>query len=234
MSLSITIRYPSAVTLFRVPHDVERVRMYADEGENIDFGYTGNSNGTVRRSVIVKGDALPEVYRTDPDHQTPLDKEHQFFWRYINPMLSDEKFSTLYGNTLAWCNGTGAGVRHNWITGANADKQDIAFDAARLCGGAIVPGTRIGNVVHLKSLLLTDRIPDPLECIKHPEWGFWYWGTSVNPSGEVNLITRLGVDGRRYPVRVANITARPITLPARELHQLPTMNMPEATWVAGG
>lgn len=232
MSLSITIRYPSETTLFRVPHDIERVKMYVDAGEQTDYGYRGDSNGKPRKVVVVTGVPRPEVYRVDPDHQTPLDYAHQWFWRRLNPMLSDSKFSTLYGNTLAWCNGTGAGVRHNWITGANADKADIAFDAARFCGGAIVPGEKAGNIVHLKSLLLSDPIPDPAECIEHYEWGYWYWGTSVNPEGEVNLIKRLGIDGNLHSVRIANITRLPIQLPARELHELLPGEMPEATWTA--
>lgn len=232
MSFTIRIFYPDETTYFRVPHDTERIRMYVEEGERTDLRYRGNSEGKVRKVVIDTGVARPEVFRADPDHQTPLDRDHQFFWRNLNPMLSDSKFSTLYGNTLAWCNGTGAGVRHNWITGANADQKDIAFDAARFCGGAIVPGKINGNKVWLKSLLLSDPIPSAADCIAHPEWGYWYWGTSINPQGEINLIKRLGIDGRYHPVRIANITELPIELPADELHWLPEGFMPEATWLS--
>lgn len=232
MSFTMKVYYPSETTYYRIPHDVERVKMYVTDGEDADYRYRGDSSGKVRRVVVETGEPRPEVYRAFPDHQTPLDRAHQFFWRFLNPMLSDSKFSTLFGNTLAWCNGTGAGVRHNWITGANADKKDIAFDAARFCGGAIIPGVRSGGVVQLKSLLLSQTIPEPSECIAHPEWGFWYWGTSINPQGEVNLIKRLGIDGQYYPVRVANITSQPISILADELHELPEGFFPEATWLS--
>jgi hypothetical protein len=229
MSLTITISYPSNKRLFRIPHDIERVRMYVRGDEEEDRRYTGRRDGSVRTSVIDKGDALPEVYRAYPDHQTPLREPFQWMWRGMNPMLSDKTFSSLGGGKLAWTNGTGFDTRHNYILNENVDEQDAAFDAPRFCGGAIVEGVKVNNVVYITSMLTSEPVRNAQDVIDNQS--LWYFGTSVNPSGEVNLITRVGFDGLRYPVRIPNLTRLPIYLPADELHELPLGFIPDPRWV---
>lgn len=229
MSLTLTISYPSNTKLYRVPHDIERVRMYVRDGEDEDFRYTGRRDGSVRNSVIEKGDALPEVYRAYPDHQTSLSESFQWMWRYMNLMLSDKTFSSLGGDKLAWTNGTGFTTRHNYILSENVDAKDPAFDAPRFCGGAVVRGVKVGDKVFVVSMLTSEPVRKTQDIIDDPT--LWYWGTSVNPSGEVNMITRVGVDGLRYSVRIPVLTRLPIYLPTDELHELPAGFIPDPRWM---
>src|SRR5690349_15315699 len=109
MTLTVQVFYPETRRLFRIPHDIEREEMYVVGNEKADFRYTGKRFGTVRKAVFDHLAPLPEVYRLFPSHQIPLNKACQLLWRNINPELSNPRFASLFGNTLAWCNGTGAG-----------------------------------------------------------------------------------------------------------------------------
>lgn len=230
MSLTLTISYPSNRRLFRIPHDVERVRMFVNEGEVKDFRYTGRRDGSVRNSIVEKGSALPEVYRASPDHQTSLSEPFQWMWRYQNPMLSDKTFCSLGGDTLAWTNGTGFSTRHNYILNENVNEKDAAFDEPRFCGGAVVEGVKVSGKVFITSMLTSEPVRSVQDIAENQT--LWYWGTSVNPSGEVNLITRMGVDGLRYAVKIPNLTRLPIYIMADELHELPAgMDIPDPRWM---
>ncbi len=226
-------RFVEEYSYYRVPHDIERVRMYVTGTQKPDLTYMGTHTGSVRKSVMDLKAALPEVYRVDPNHSTLLSAKWQWFWRHLNPKLSDKRFATLFDSYLAWCNGTGNGKRNNYITGDLGHDKDIAFDQARLCGGAIVKGRFNSGRVMIKSILTNDPVPDPVYLIAHPEECLWYWGTSVNPSGQINLITREGVDGQRYPVRIPILTALPIYLPANQFHPLSFAfsEFPDARWI---
>ena len=136
-----------AVQLYRKPHDVE-IRNYNldDKVYGLEFMGAGYRSGPVRDAVLNDPSSnpnkspMPEVYRMYPDHQTPISCAFVRVWREMNPELSVEKFSTLMDPTLAWMNRTGSPPRYNCLTDENRGEKDPAFDAARLCGGALVKG----------------------------------------------------------------------------------------------
>jgi hypothetical protein len=226
---------PPARQYYRVPHDVERV-----DWNKGDLRYrTDGSRGEPRKIYTVNPitgqkeqilNAFPEVYRLAPDHHTVLNCAFQWLWRSINPDLSDKKWSTLLGNKLAWTNNTGFPGHANCVLQEEMSKPMPRFDQARVCGGAILTGTERNGLLWIESMLINNPVMDPQDVLN--DRSKWYWGTSVNPEGEVNLITRPGLDGRNYPVRVPIVTAQPVFLPLVELHKLPiSAPLPDATWL---
>lgn len=232
MTLPITITVgqtlPLSVQLWRIPHDCERIDVQVG---NFRYGGNGYRAGRVRAAVANSGNPMPEVYRVSPDQTTPIGEAHQWLWRGINPDLSNEKFCTLFGNTLAWTNGTGFPGRRNYILQKDMDKELPRFHAAIINGGAVVEGEERYGQVYIRSMLISGSVPFSGELLDDPR--LWFWGTSVNVRGEINYITRLGVDGQYHPVRVPILTKFPIWLPASELHKLPPGFLPpDAKWMA--
>lgn len=231
MTLQITANfgftYPQDIQYYRVPHDIERKNWNTK-----DFLYMGDGyrDGPVRQPVINADDSLPEVYRLDPDIHVILDCAWQRLWRDLNPMLSDRRWSSLLGNALAWTNNTGFPGKRNCITGEDSDEQFPRFDQQRTCGGAIHTGIERSGMLLIDSMLVDNRVPTVEEVLDNPS--FWYWGTSINPHGKINLIPRLGIDGNYYPVRVPNVTKTQVFLPLNELHKLPLgSEIPSPTWL---
>lgn len=216
-----------SVTYYRAPHDLERYNVNID-----NYTYIKSRLGYVRNVVVTGGKSMPEVYRFLPFHHVILTERLQWLWRNINPELSDEKWSTLLGYFLAWCNGTGFGdptdPRANYITGENLGKPDPAFDQARFCGGAIFKGTTIGNVIYITTIPSYNP-PSAEFVLKNSH--LWYWGTSVSPKGDIYYIRRLGLDGTLKKVRIPLITSKAVYLPKTELHQLPEGTFPYPTWI---
>ncbi len=222
----------------RVPHDVERVDVNALIP---DLRYRGNVaeyrndlRGGPPRGSADPGEPVPEVYRLDPLHATIADCAVQRMWRGISPDLSDERWSSLMGGNLGFMNkGAGMPGHYNCITGEGEGLTFPRFDQPRVCGGAILYGTLSNGIYHISSILTSAGVPSAAEAMAHPEW--WYYGTSVNISGEVNLITRPSgenSDGPNVPVRVPLVTAVPVSLPADELHILPPgFISPDPRWM---
>jgi hypothetical protein len=238
---SLQVVHPSVIappTYFRCPHDIERVDWNAKDYRyrgNVD-AYKGDLTGGEPRKIY-SGDgvqimkAFPEVFRLKPDHHTVLDCYWQGIWRDLNPMLSDGKWSTLLGNSLAWTNGTGFPDHRNCITGEEPDAPFPRFDAPRACGGAIFKARKIENgMAWIETLLVTDKSRTASEILASRH--LWFWGTSVNPSGEIGLIRRLGIDGSYHPVRVPLVTTIAVYLPLAELHALADGPLPDATWLS--
>lgn len=95
----------------------------------------------------------PEVFRINPFHSVLLTSPVQWLWRNMNPNMTAEKFCTLFGNTLAFTNGTGFPGRANHILGTDLDENDPRFDQARICGGAVVAEKyRMNGKVYIESI----------------------------------------------------------------------------------
>ena len=219
---------PPVRHFFRIPHDPERVDVRAgDLRYRPNVGMTGR--GWVRKEIVDAGVARPEIYRCRPDQTTPIGESHQWLWRWINPELSPEKACTLYGNSLAWTNQSGFPGRRNYILGRELTAQLPNFHAPLLNGGQIVEGERIGDIVYIKSLLISDPVPTAVSVLA--DRVYWGWGVSINPKGEANLIARLGSDGTNKPVRILWLTKLPVWLPADELHALGAGELPDARWM---
>jgi hypothetical protein len=229
---------PPAVQYYRVVHDVERVDWNAKDLRyrgNVD-AYKGDLTGGEPRKIYGIDPAtglpvrilkpFPEVYRLKIDHQTIINCAWQHLWRALNPNLDNGKWSTLLGNKLAWTNGTGFPGHWNCITGEDAGLPLPRFDAPRICGGAIVTGRVEGSRLWIDTMLVNNPPPPAADAL-------CYYGTSVNPQGEINLIQRLGLDGRYYPVRVPLVTTIAVYLPVAELHALAdNAPLPDATWLS--
>lgn len=226
--MDIQIRLTTKQTqLWRIPHDVERFDM-----DSKDLRYTGKREGIVRKEIRDAGVARPEVFRAYPDHATRLVAKHQWLWRNINPELSGSRWATLLGNTLAWTNGTGFPGHADYVNNRELDQGLPHFHAVLLCGGAIVEGEEDGNRVWIKSLLISEPVISAEELLSSR---MWYWGTSViPPKGDINIISRLGIDNTYKHVRVPLITTERIWLPKDELHKLDINKpLPSPTWIAG-
>jgi hypothetical protein len=219
--------------LYRVPHDIERVNW--NEG---DFRYRGNvtqyaidpHGGPVRAPVIERNKGLPEIYRLDPDHHVILDCYWQWIWRKLNPELSNKKWATLLGNMLAWTNNTGFPGHYDCINKVDTNLPFPRFDQARINGGAVVVGDVVNGYLLIETLL-TDRKNLTASQILASPW-LWFWGTNITPKGTINFITRDGLDGVEYPVRVPLLTKMPAYLPISHFHKLPLgSSIPDARWI---
>lgn len=200
--------------LYRWPHDLERV----ENTENKIYLGNGNWTGKPREVVIQMGEPLPEVFRLGPDHQTPLSDGYIRLWRAMNPMLSDDKFATLLGNTLWLTNNTGWPGRRNIIQGEDLDEPLPAFHAPVVTGGALFAGIERDGHLEIENLRSTAPAPG-VEYVLARSW-LWFWGTSVLPDGRVNTIKRLGTDGNMHPVKVPFISRYPLVIPLGWLQKL--------------
>lgn len=222
---ALYIEHSANESLYRKPHDIEIKDYDSKQWQYMGDGYR---LGRVRAAVIndPKGNPekkpMPEVYRVLPDHQTPLNCDWQWFWRNLNPELTDTSWSSLMGDSLAWMNNTGARYRRNCILNTNTDSDKFpAFDAPRLCGGAILKRKLPSNdgLFHVEGLMTSDPIPDPADIIN--KWWLWYWGISVRKDGGVNYIMRMGKDGTLKRVRIPILSKYSLYLPESFIDKLP-------------
>lgn len=214
------------VQLWRVPHDTERYNV--DSG---DMRYAGARVGVVRKTIRESGTSRPEIFRTYPDHTTPIEEGHQWLWKNINPEISNAKWATLLGNYLAWTNQSGFPGRRDYVNRKDLDKGLPNFDAARVNGGQILEGEEDGDRVWLKSLLTSEPVPNVTTFLNSR---LWAWGISISPNGNIYYINRQGLDGTLKRVRIPFITKQRVWLPKNELHKLDmTKPIPLPTWIAG-
>lgn len=225
--MTIRIRIVRKPSLARAPHDTEMVN-FDDE----DFDYIPNTNnisrvGVIREVVRRVNNARPEVYRLLPLHHVLLTEPLQKLWKDLNPDLSGEKWATLLGDDLAWTNGTGFGgdePKIDYVNKRNLDaEKPPAFDQARFCGGHTFHVDRVeGNRAYLRTLRVDRPLPKASELLANPNYHhLWYWGTSISPTGRIQKIPRLGLDGTLKFVRVPLYTNREVYVMKSELHWLP-------------
>lgn len=228
---SYTDFLPESNQFYRHPHDIE-IKSYDLGYDNGGWIYMGDgyTSGPVRKSVTVNNVSLPEVYRLEPDQTTALDCGWQRLWRELNPELSDKTWSTLLGNKLAWTNRTGFPGHYDCINNTDVNLGFPLFDAPRVCGGAILKGVESNGYLFIESLLKDQPVP-PTRDVLDKFW-LWFWGTSINPRREINLIMKKGIDGNYYPVRIPLITKNPVRLKLNTLHKLPLGYVPtDARWL---
>jgi hypothetical protein len=208
---------PMVDQLYRVPHDVERMNVNKDDYRYRTDGSRGDARVVLDENAVPIKKPFPEVYRCQPQHHIILDCAWQKLWRQLNPILSVEKWSTLLGNKLAWTNGTGFPGHRNCLTGADKEKDFPRFDQPRVCGGALLKGVEINDRLKIEGMSMTKPVPSAEWVIDN---GWYYYGTSVNPAGEVGMIKRMGTDGENHPVLIPIIMNWQIYLPLDELHKL--------------
>ena len=81
----------------------------------------------------------------------------------MNSHLTNDQFSALMSNNLAFTNGTGVPGRNNYITGDIGYDKDPAFDQARVCGGAILFGYESGGSLIVKTIDTKQPLPSPAD-----------------------------------------------------------------------
>lgn len=219
------------VQYYRVPHDKERL----DDGS---YGGDNFRDGTVRD----RGKPIPEVYRLYPDQTTPIDCKWLRIWWAMNPNLDREHFQLLLDDHWMLCNGTGFPSRYNCLTGnPGTDPDDKnknpAFHASIINGGAVVSGQKVGGILYLDSLLISDELPFNYTSKAEAEnWlknypHKWYYATTVAENGNVTYTTFSGITGERERLRIPILTNQRVYIPLRELDLLPPGFLPpESNW----
>jgi hypothetical protein len=219
------------IQYYRVPHDKERL---ADKS----YGGDGFWGGSVRD----KSKPVPEVYRLNPDQTTPIDCNWIRAWWALNPLLDREHFEFLLDDHWMLCNSTGWPSRFNCLTGEQGDDPDDknkapAFHGALINGGAVVKGTKVGGILWLDTLLITDSIPfDYTNKLSAETWKRnnphkWYYATTVSQMGNVTYTTFMGVNGIRQRLVIPILTTEKVYIPIKELDKLPLDFIPpESNW----
>lgn len=210
---------------YRVPHDKERL---------IDGRYGGDGywEGTVRD----KSKPVPEVYRLNPDQSTPLSCNWIRFWWSMNPMLDRQHFELLLDNHWMLCNGTGWPGRYNCLSGELSDDPSSpykppTFHGALINGGAVVTGQKVGGILWLDSLLITNPVPANVSQWVKDNPHKWYYATTVAQGGNITYTTFTGIDGNRQRLRIPILTKEKVYIPLKELDELPLGFIPpESNW----
>lgn len=106
---------------------------------------------------------LPEVHPFLPNHFAKFTEPWQRKSRSMNPLISDSKWTVVYGYKLWITNENGFGddsdPRHNYITRQNADAPDPKVEALS-CGGSVITGYVSGSNLIVKILNWRDAPPD--------------------------------------------------------------------------
>ena len=127
--------------------------------------------------------------------------------------MTSVKFCKLFGNKLAFTNGSGFPGHANYILGEELDQPDPRFDQARICGGAVVAEKKHDDqYVWIETIDVRKPIPSAEYVMARP-W-LYYHATLAGdiirmfPQGEgkpvyVPLLSALsaqaGVDGVKLP-----------------------------------
>jgi len=212
---------------YRKPHDVEMINYDLDEKIGWVYKGDGYHSGPVRGTVVNNPEnplkkGMPEVYRVYPQHQTPLNCDWQWFWRELNPELTDKSFCTLLGGGLAWMNNTGFPGRKNCILQEDTEQKYPAFHSPIINGGATLKGVERNGYLLIDGLLTSETIPDPMQTIE--KFWLWYWGTTVTKTGRVNYIVRLAKNGSYIPVRIPILSRYQLYAPLNWFDKLPIGN----------
>lgn len=253
LPISITVERRSVTPsrpVYWVPHD--RARYDYDSPTTGGWRFNPQIDGKARAAAREHNQSLPEVYRQLPQHATRLLTAHYELVVGINPDLEPDKALTLLGEGLGWCN-TQWGVFDQarlcggaLITGTPGYSLARALgDAVRLAVGIVSQRARTfmairrpfrallteNNVLIVQNHLLTDPVPSAEEALRDPVGHCVYYGTGVQPDGDVNLMLRRGRDGGMYPARMVLITRYPIRIPFDEIVRLPEGFLPGPQWM---
>lgn len=155
---------------------------------------------------------LPEVFVIE-DEPWKFTEAWQRLVFAMNPSLTPHQFTTLFGWTTAFCNGTGFGEpgepRANHITGENLDASDPNFDKARFCGGTSFTGveTAYGDV--WIETLSPDSPPTLEWIVQHP----WMMFDAVSTG---NGIPRPFPENNGIPIKIPLVASNPVLVPFRK------------------
>lgn len=208
----------TAWQIYRKPHDLE-IRNYDHTDKNYGWQYMGDGyrSGPVRRTVTSdpvnnpQQKGMPEVYRIYPDHVSLLPCHWVWFWRNLNYDLSDEKWSTLMGSTLAWMNKTGSPPRKNCVLNSNMSEKDPAFHAPILNGGATCSGIEVVSV--------TEALRTSVSILKEAYQARSFQTVRADLSSAFSTPNRLNISGYLTSQTPPDLSYREIAKAWVEKHQ---------------
>ena len=194
---------PPLPSLWYAPSD--RYRVNYNTG---DMRYNPNGDGPIRSVVTTNSKPYPAAYRVKPDQAFPVPQAFLNLLAAINPKLSYDRAVSLLIKGMVYCN-----------------TNDFQIDAVRYTAGATFEGQRDGERVWLKSYSIHNPVPTAAEALASH---CWFWSTSIGTDGKPHLITRVGLDGQRYGVRMILMSETPLWLPADNL--IPVTAVMDPLW----
>jgi hypothetical protein len=182
-------------TLYRILHDFEL--------------------GEVRNVTDTNG--APEIQRLEPFHMTAFSYSWQWLSFGMNPGMTPQKWTSLYGNTTVMTNGQGFGdasdPRRNYITGEDASAE-LPRVASLLFGGNVVTGRVDGAWLWVETLDCSKPAPS-LAYILARRW-LYQIGTNVSKSGQVSRLPQ----GAGQDVLLPIYASKPAKFPLAKLRRL--------------
>ena len=198
---------PVLPRMWMIPHD--RMRYSYDKP---DWRYNSALDGKAREAARLNNKSQPEVYRVLPQHGFRLNDDWLNLFCEINPELSREMALSIFGEGLAFCNGT-----------------KNVMDQCRVMGGWMVTGTPAGDKLWLKTLRVDQPVPTVAQVLA--DRTVWGWCVSVRPDGLIGLWWRRGLDGQDHNVRMFIVSAQPVYISLDELYSLPAGFVPGPQWM---
>jgi hypothetical protein len=229
--IRLDIETTPAVQLWRVPHDFELLSP-GPSAKSPDREYRGNTNGTWRDT---KGITIPEPFRLQPEHQTPLDCSCQKLIRDCNPEHKDDVVDKILDQAWILANNTGLGVkgRKNCRSGEYMNDSTAkwpAFHTPIICGGAALKGSVAEGYLYIESILTSETLLSASYVLERP-W-LWFWLVEISPTGKITYMRLAGKDGQRHPVRVPLISRLPLYAPVKWFQKLPLgFILPDPMWI---
>ena len=120
--------------------------------------------GRVRNCATQLG-GCPAVFDLVDGYKIELTRDWQFYIRAINYAMTAHHVSALFGDSKAFCNGSGLGgtvPRADWIMNENTNRENPSFDKVRTCARSILSGTVEGNELIINAM--DGSHPPPLKA----------------------------------------------------------------------
>lgn len=194
------------------------------------------SDGSIQNAVPqlyrVKHDAelgplwrsnVPEVFPLMPEDATPFTKEWQLLSFALNPGMTGDHWRAVYGDTTAFCNGTGfngAIPRADFVNNRDLTAPLPRLDKPRACGGAILTGVEDGTDLIVKTLDGNSPPPPLAEILLRP-W-LYFAATTVKSDGSIGRFPQ----GNGATVWVPLVASTQVTIPLSNLEKLPVNAWP--------
>jgi hypothetical protein len=218
--------------LYRQPHDKELV-IPGPTLRSPNRYYRGNSFGEGRDT---NNKTIPEPYRLYPEHQVPLDCGWQRLIRNCNPEHKDDVVDNVLDQAWILANNTGLGAvgRKNCRNGAYMNDPEAKWPALHtiiICGGGLLSGKVVDNVLQINSLRISDPVPTAEYVLSRID--LWFYLVELNPRGVVTFMTLSAKDGTRKPVRMPIISNKQLYAPVNWFDRIPSgTEIPSPLWMS--
>lgn len=170
--------------------------------------------GEVRNVTLSNG--APEVHRLEPYHMTRFTAGWQWLSFEMNPGMTPQKWTSLYGGTRVITNEQGFGQeddRRNYIEGTNLTAEHPKV-ASLLFGGNVITGVVEGEWLWVDTLDASMPAPE-LSYILSKRW-LYSIGTNVSKNGSVGRLPQ----GSGRDVLIPIYASKPVRFPLSKLRKL--------------